>query len=322
MTDRIPCRRCQRAIDAMAGHCPFCNWDQSQPAPPPEVLAAAPPPAVVYTPPEEFNIRKLIGVSTGIVVMLVLAFLFGMIVNRDGAPDKAPEELTEQAAEHNAENKKPRRADTPLIPAGEGGIDQRPITSAPVATPPGQLPNDYQRSDATAVSADEYAQMAKRAQAEKKKMAVLVDPRTLTGPAYAQGGYTRLPSQRPRTTATTAAQSSLDSSWPQQQQQQQSPAQQQAEASRPPVRRASGMRTRPVPQYQPLPPLRGTGSARFTLMIGEDGRVKDVNIDQTMIGGNTPALVGAIQTWRFKPATENGEPVSAPYSVEIKLGRE
>lgn len=311
MIERTPCRRCQRAIDALAGHCPFCNWDQSQPAPPPEVLAAAPPPAVVYTPPEDFNVKKLIGVSAGIVVMLILAFVFGMIVNRDGAPDKAPEALTEQAAEHNAENKKPRRADTPLVPAGEGGIDQRPITSAPVAPPPGQLPDDYQRTDATAVSAEEYAQIAKRAQAEKKKMAVLVDPRTLTGPAYAQGGYTRLPSQRPRAAAPAPGMAGT------------SPfEQQQGEAARPPVQRARGMRTRPVPQYQPLPPLRGTGSARFTLLIGADGRVKDVNIEQTMIGGNTPALVGAIQNWRFKPAMENGEPVTAPYSVEIKLGRE
>jgi hypothetical protein len=320
MIDRTPCRRCQRAIDAMAGHCPFCNWDQSQPAPPPEELAAAPPPAVVYTPPEDFNLKKLIGISAGIVAMLVLAFLFGMVVNRDGAPDKAPEELTEQAAEHNAENKKPRRADTPLVPAGEGGIDQRPITSAPVAAPPGETPNDYQRTDATAVSAEEYAQIAKRAQAEKKKMAVLVDPRTLTGPAYAQGGYTRLPSQqRPRSTTRPPMQG-MDGTSPLEQQQQQQ--QQQAEALRPPVRSARAIRTRPVPQYQPLPPLRGTGSARFTLLIGADGRVKDVNIEQTMVGGNTPALVGAIQNWRFKPAMENGEPVTAPYSVEIKLGRE
>ncbi|HEX8410908.1 MAG TPA: energy transducer TonB, partial [Thermoanaerobaculia bacterium] len=186
--------------------------------------------------------------------------------------------------------------------------------------PPGETPNDYQRTDATAVSAEEYAQIAKRAQAEKKKMAVLVDPRTLTGPAYAQGGYTRLPSQqRPRSTTRPPMQG-MDGTSPLEQQQQQQ--QQQAEALRPPVRSARAIRTRPVPQYQPLPPLRGTGSARFTLLIGADGRVKDVNIEQTMVGGNTPALVGAIQNWRFKPAMENGEPVTAPYSVEIKLGRE
>ena len=82
------------------------------------------------------------------------------------------------------------------------------------------------------------------------------------------------------------------------------------------------MRTRPVPQYQPLPPIRGRGSARFNLLIGADGRVKDIDIERTMVGGNTPALVAAVQNWRFKPATENGEPVTAPFSVEISFGRE
>lgn len=312
MTDRQPCRRCQRAIDAMAGHCPFCNWDQSQPAPPPEEIVAAPPPANVYTPPEEISIRKIVGVAAGIVVMLVVAFLFGMLINRDGAPERAPDPIEEQAAEHNAKNQKPKRANTPLVPAGEGGIDQTPITSAPVVAPPGQTPDDYQRSDATAVSAEEYAQMARRAEAEKKKkMTVLVDPRSLTGPAYAQGA-TQYPVRRPRPATPMPGDTSTA----------QETRAQRRDVEAPQARRGSGARTRPVPQYQPLPPVRGRGSAKFTLLVGSDGRVKDVNIERTMVGGNTPALVGAIQNWRFKPATENGEPVAAPFSVEISFGRE
>lgn len=309
MTERQPCRRCQRTIDAMAGHCPFCNWDQAQPAPPPGEMVAAPPPANVYTPPREIGLRKVIGVAAGIAVMLVVAFLFGMLINRDGAPDRAPDPIEEQAAEHNAKNQAPRRANTPLVPAGEGGIAQTPITSAPVAVPPGQAPDDYQRTDATAVSAEEYAQMARRAETEKKKkMAVLVDPRSLTGPAYAQGA-TEYPVRRSRPAAmadgTGASQNSPV------------PRRPAVEA-----RRGSGVRTRPIPQHQPLPAMRGQGSAKFTLLVGADGRVKDVNIERTMAGGNTPALVGAIQNWRFRPATENGEPVAAPFSVEISFGRE
>lgn len=82
------------------------------------------------------------------------------------------------------------------------------------------------------------------------------------------------------------------------------------------------MRTRPVPEHQPLPRLSGSGTARFTLVVGADGRVKDVNVEQMLRGGNNAALISAIQTWRFKPATENGEPVAAPYSVEISFDRE
>jgi protein TonB len=308
MTDRKRCIRCERPIDAWAGTCPFCNWNQA--VPPPSAEAAPPPPAVQYKPPEEMNIRKLVGMAGLGVLSLVLAFLIGMVINRDGAPERAPEELTEQAQEHNSEILKPKRADTPLIPAGQGGIENEPITSAPIVAAPGQVPNEYQRTDATAVSADEYAQMARRAQAEKKKMTVLVDPRSISGPAYAQGRPAPMPQtqpqQRPRPALTPAEQ------------------QQRAEAAPPaPIARPSrSVRTRPVPQYQPIPRISGSGKARFTLVIGTDGRVKDVNIEQMLHGGNTSQLVAAIQTWRFKPATENGEPVAAPYSVEISFRRE
>lgn len=272
--------------------------------PPPEQINV--PPAVAnYKPPEEMDIRKLIAIGSGIVVMLVCAFLIGMVINRDGAPEKAPETLEEQAEDHNAENVKQKRADTPLVPAGQGGIDQTPITSAPVAAVPGQAPNDYARTDATAVSSDEYAQIARRAEAEKKKrMAVLVDPRSLTGPAYAQGR--REPAQR---TASLARRPLSDTLSPQSRQEIDSPRA---------IRNAS-VRTRPVAQYQPIPRVAGRGTARFTLMVGRDGRVKDVNVERMIPGGNTAQLISAIQTWRFKPATENGQPVSAPYSVEISF---
>lgn len=296
MTDRKRCIRCERAIDAWAGICPFCNWNQAELPPSPDAVAPRAS-ATQYQPPEEMNVRKMIAIAGGAVLSLVLAFLIGMVINRDGAPKRAPDPLEEQAAEHNTENLKPKRADTPLVPAGQGGIENEPITSAPALAAPGQVPDEYHRSDATAVSADEYAQMAKRAEAEKKKkMTTLVDPRSLTGPAYAQGprasspGVSRASGQEDRTPA---------------------------------VRRvARAMRTRPVPQHQPLPRLNGSGTARFTLIIGADGRVKDVNVEQMLRGGNNAALLGAIQNWRFKPATENGEPVAAPYSVAISFDRE
>lgn len=306
MTDRTHCRKCGRSIDAMAGRCPFCNWDQAHVPPPPEEAAAAVPVEVAnYKPPEEMNIRKMIGVAGGIVLMLVCAFLIGMVINSDGAPKKAPESLEEQAQEHNQENLKQKRADTPLVPAGQGGIEQTPVTTAPVVAAPGQAPNDYARTDATAVSADEYAQIAKRAEAEKKKkMDVLVDPRSLTGPAYAQGQ--RAPAQRTASLARRPLSSTL-------------PQQAQSDPSSPRVVRDNSVRTRPVPQYQPLPRVAGNGTARLTLMVGADGRVKNINVERMLTGGNAAQLVGAVQTWRFKPATENGRAVSAPYTVEISF---
>jgi hypothetical protein len=283
MTDRKRCVRCGRAIDGSAGICPFCNWNQAEPAPAQATVAAAPI-ANLYVPPEEVRAKKAILFILGGVVMLFASFAIGMVINRDGAPKRAPEALEEQAEEHNAENLEPKRADTPLIFAGEGGLEQ-PITSAPAETPVGSVPEEYQRTDATAVSAEEYARMARRAQAERKrKSAELVDPRSISGAAYAQG---RIPARRAPSNA---------------------------------VARAS--RTRPVPQFQPLPSLDGKGRGRFTMIVGADGRVKDVSVERAIKGGNTAAVVGAIQRWRFKPATENGRPIAAPYSVEISFRRE
>lgn len=287
MSNRKTCIRCGRTIDGTAGICPFCNWNQAEAVP--AVQAAPPAVADAYKPPEPFNPRRLILIAAGVVVMLVGAFLFGMVINRDGAPTRAPETLEEQAAEHNHDNLKPKRADTPLVFEGAGGIDQQPITSAPAETASnGTALDEYQRTDATAVSAAEYAQMAKRAAAEKRSAPNLVDPRSLSGPAYAQAP--QIPQRRRPSLAS-------------------------ARIGTP------GVRTRPVPTYQPLPPLRGDGKARFTMLVGADGRVHDVNVERTA-GGNTAALLSSIQRWQFKPATENGSPVAAPYSVEISFRRE
>lgn len=302
MTDSKRCAKCARPIDTISIICPFCNWDQTRPAPSPEVLAAPSRAAALYTPPDDYRLRKTLLIAGAVVVMLFGSFAVGMVINRDDAPDRAPETLEQQATEYNARNGQPKRADTPLVPAGMGGIDQQPITSAPVLEPQGNMPNEYQRTDATAVSAVEYAQMARRAQAEKKdrkNVTRIADPRILSGPAYAQGSP--IPTA-PRSNAPSGGRSA--------------PQYAERPASRP-VRT-----TRPVAEYQPLPRIQGRGKARLTLIVGADGRVRDVSIERTLAGGNTAALVGAVQRWRFKPATVNGQPVAAPYSVEISFGRE
>jgi len=302
MSNAKSCIRCGRAIDQWATLCPYCNWDQHATPPAPGEVQQ-PSPAASYVPPEEAGLKKKIFMIAAGAMLLVASFAVGMVINRDGAPKRAPETLEEQAAEHNAELAvgKPRRANTALVPAGAGGIEQ-PITSAPAAqtsTSPNGATSEYERTDATAVSSVEYSQLAKRDKAEKERMASIVDPRSLTGPAYAQAPRRPAPISRPSTPA------------PQQQTADASP---QVEAPR-----RMSIRTRPVATSQPLPSIRAHGTARLTLMIGADGDVQSVSVERPLAGGNTAALVAAVQRWRFKPATENGEPVAAPYSVEINF---
>ncbi len=292
--EQQPCTRCARTIDASAKICPYCNWDQN--VAPPAVEPPKPAAVVNYKPPAEFDLRKKAMFAGGGAIVLVAAFAVGMVINSDGAPKNAPRTVEEQQVAEEQEARTtsaPKRADTPFVPVeGPAGIEQ-PITSAPVSATPG-LDSDYQRSDATAVSASDYVELAKRAQAEKKRTAAAIDPRTLTGPAY-------VPSPPRRESAAPAAGAGAGAE------------------SQPAARRLS-MRTRPVPQYQPLPSISSTGKARLSLLIGADGRVKEIDIERAL-GRDTAQLVSAVRSWRFKPATLNGEPIAAPYSVEISFKR-
>jgi TonB family protein len=307
MSDRKPCVRCSRAIDAWATICPFCNWNQTEPVP-----AVEPPkPAAVanYKPPEEFDLKKTLLFGVIGVVALIAAFGVGMVINQDGAPDEAPLTVEEQQQQEAAQKAAGpvRRADTPLVPTNEAGGIEQPVTSAPVAAQPGMTPNDYQRTDATAVSSTEYAEIAKRARAEKERMAALVDPRSLTGPAYAQAP--RPPQRRVLAQRTAPPIPGAE------------PAQGASPAAPPAAQRSSSVRTRPVPQSQPIPRIAGaSGTARLNLMVGADGSVERVSIERPIAGSNAQ-LISAVQRWRFRPATENGRPVAAPYTVEISFNR-
>ncbi len=294
MSERKPCIRCDRAIDAWSKLCPFCNWDQTNPEPPP--VSQQRQAAIEAAPKDDLKDQlKKKGLLAGAGVMVLIAsFLVGMVINSDDTPENAPEPISEQEQKAIPPVK---RADTPLVPTNERGGIEQPITSAPVAAVPTGTSDGYDRSDATAVSSDEYKQLAQRAKAEKKQMTALVDPRTLSGPAYAQG-----------TPPVRRASTNLQQAQPGE------PA-----AAVQPQRARRAVRTRPIPQYQPLPQMNGSGTARLTLIIGTDGRVRDVNIERAL-SRNTADLVSAVQKWRFKPATEDGEPIAAPYSVDISFG--
>lgn len=318
MSEKTTCIRCDRRIDAWAKLCPYCNWDQSNTSPPP----VAAPRRVEAAPNPDDDLREQLkrkGLYAGAgVLILILSFLVGMVINSDGAPKHAPDPVLEQ------QEKIPpvKKADTPLVPTNERGGVEQPITSAPVDSAPTGLPSGYDRSDATAVSSEEYGRLARRAKTEKERMALLVDPRSLTGVAYAQG---RRAIARAATPTQVAAATQV-------------PPLPGAPAAPPPVydnipetpappppanltpKRRSSVRTRPVPQYQPIPHIQARGTARLSLLIGTDGRVRHIDIERAL-DRNTAQLVAAVQKWRFKPATEDGEPVSAPYSVDIRFDR-
>lgn len=325
MDGRKPCARCQREIDEWAKLCPYCNWDQTAGTPPSDADLATP--AVDYTPPAERNWRRVILIGLGVVALLVGSFALGAFIHGNDAPDDAPEPVTDTTkTTETVAAPKPSPQSVNLIPANEQ-MTEAPITSAPAADPAQAQPNEYDRHDATAVSSVEYSQLAQRAQAERQRQKSLVDPRTLSGPAYAQGAQpnTTIPRRRvaplPTSRRTAAPPLPPGATAPAPAPQDQAPPPQAADDNS----RLSGgdssrvqIRTRPVALSQPVPSIRvrQRSVVSLVLMVGADGSVQDVNVRQG-IPGEMPRILQSVQRWRFKPATENGRPVAAPYSVDI-----
>lgn len=288
MDDRKKCVRCDRGIDAYARICPYCNWDQSAvPLP----VSEQPAVATTYVPPPDTRWRNYIKTGVGAVVLLVVAFGIGFFVHGNEPPKNAPEPVSKQS---DTPSRTSPRADVTLIPVNDTSSIELPITSAPLPNPAQGLPKEYQRSDATAVSSVEYAQLAERARAEKKAN-TLVDPRSLTGPAYAQAPPRRDPAEADPSSQPMSSSSSEE-----------------------PGRVI--VSTRPVPQFQPYPTVtvREPATARLQLTIGPDGRVKEVNVVNG-VPGQTSHIIETVQTWRFKPATENGQPVTAQFGVDLSF---
>lgn len=310
MSDKKPCIHCDRNIDAHAKLCVYCNWDQSVPPPSPEVEQATVGAAPAYVAPKDHRLRnRVIGVAA-FVVLLVVAFSVGTFMHGfdpnevSTMKDKQVVTVTQGTAAPA-----PGRADLQVVPANPNNTvaGEAPITSAPATTTAAGVPNEYQRNDATAATSEEYAQLAARAKAERQTLGV--DPRTVGGPAY--GGAAPA---RPR--RETAPQRTVASSLPP------------GSAVPPMTSGVSGeprrgqivVRTRPQPEYQPIPSIHVDRDtvARLDLTVGADGRVQDVNI-LNAIPGETAKLIAAVQAWRFKPATENGTPVPSHFAVDVSF---
>lgn len=292
MADRKTCIRCGRPIDAYARTCPFCNWDQSE-APPAGGETPTTQPA--YVPPSANPWRPKIIAAIAFVALVVIAFGIGMFIHGfDAGEVKAAQTRNGATPAHSTASPPPQRNIARLVPVTDSnGLPsvEQPITSAPPQAP-GQ-----QSSDATALPADEYAAAAARAKAQKKAAGPSIDPRTITATSYET-------SPPPRRAVRETPPTRTESTTPQPE----------------PEPRRVVARTEPIPEYQPVPEIhveRET-TARLFLTIGPDGRVRDIDIADA-IPGETSKLIQAVQSWRFKPATENGIPVTARFSVDITI---
>lgn len=310
MSEKKPCIKCSRSIDAYAKLCVYCNWDQSVAPPSQEVLDATVGAAPAYVAPKDNRVRnRVIGIAA-FVVLLVVAFSIGTFMHGFDPDevstlkdDKPVVTLTDGPSTPT-----PGRADLQVVPANANNVvaGEAPITSAPATTTAAGLPTEYQRNDATAATSEEYAQLAARAKAERQTLGV--DPRTVGGPAY--GGAP----ERPRRTQQRTVAGALPPGSPA------APPMASAGVSGEPRRGQIMVRTRPQPEYQPIPNIRVDRDtvARLDLTVGADGRVHDVSI-LNAIPGETAKLIAAVQSWRFRPATENGTPVPSHFSVDVSF---
>jgi hypothetical protein len=282
MTPSKPCVRCNRAIDAAARSCLYCNWWQADPPPP-----AAKPVAVEAVPTSEtkkYNANVVGAIAFG--GLLILAFLIGALIHGFEPSDvKAAQQPKQPAAPVAAAPAPPAQQttvqlvpDNTAAPIPVAGPIQPPNIAPQQSTPVDGSMTEAEKNDASAVPSQQYGAIAQQ-QKQPPQEAHSVDPRSLSGSVYGEE------QTRPRPRRKPVASSNL---------------------------------VQPVAEYEPVPNLNGHGHARLALIVGTDGRVHDINVLQP-IDGDMGRLIGAVQSWRFRPATENGVPVSSRFTVDIKV---
>ncbi len=171
------------------------------------------------------------------------------------------------------------RVSVTLIPVTEGAPPPAPEGPITAIQQPGTT-TAAGPSDLTALPSEQYAAAAERMRAtQQPSTGTVVDPRSITGSAY------EAPPPRP--------------------------------ASRPRPAVAS-VESQPIPLYQPVPHVRvgREATAQLSLVVGTDGRVHDIDIQRSVPEVMGP-LIGNVQQWRFRPATQNGEPISSRFTVAV-----
>lgn len=318
MDEKKHCRRCNRLIDASARLCPYCNLDQSSTAgtaPRAQAIAPLPPPPVIKQKGEGRAWTKRALIAVGVVVLLIGTFVVGgLVIGRGKRAEQAASEDPAVSSTISSQSAQDPVTDLTLVPVSEGSSTiGRSMTSAPAPSPDAQVPEELQRSDATALPSTEYSRIVqeRRAAAPKPKE-VVVDPRTVTKPPEEPSAAASLP--RPE-----ASRDRID-----ERDERQSEPDRAREESASTISRDGGY-TNPVPTYQPLPRIKNRskeiqqdGTISLRLTIGADGRVKEIDVLESL-PGVTDKVIAAVQQWKFRPATRNGMPVEGSFPVDISF---
>jgi len=290
MSERKSCVKCGRGIHAEARGCPYCNWWQSDTPPAPAAQPQTPPAAAHVAPPVPRDARKKIFAAIAFVALLVVAFAVGSLIHGFEPSDiKAAQDEIK-----HGKTPQPAVADTnPVAPAPKATVTLVPVNGDGSMTPPVEQPltstpatDSGNATDATAMTSQQYAALAK--QSQSPQLTQTVDPRSLTGNAY--GGST--PAGMPRSDRPHRHERQM--------------AQQRT------------VQIQPVPEYQPVPRVSARGTARLSLSIDATGRVRDIEVIRPA-AGDMGRLIGAVQSWRFRPAMDNGVPVTSLFTVDINV---
>ena len=245
---------------------------------PPAATAAAAPPRA-----DRHRNRNILG-AIAFVALLIIAFVIGSLIHGfEPSEVKAAQQPAAPAPTVATQAPAPPTANIPLVPdnsAPPGPIEQPAAALPQSTTVNGAMGNP----DATAMTSEQYGAAIQQG-TQPPQQAQTVDPRTVGGTVYGQTEPSQQ-SRAPRPTHHAAV--------------------------------AGERMTQPVPEYQPVPSLRGHGHAKLALTVGTDGRVHDIDVMEPM-QGDMGRLIGAVQSWRFKPAMQNGIPVTSRFTVDVNV---
>src|SRR5229473_746983 len=84
--------------------------------------------------------------------------------------------------------------------------------------------------------------------------------------------------------------------------------------------------TQPRPVYDPDPDdsdaarkAKYQGSVLLWLVVGPEGRPHNIRVQRSLGMGLDERALAAVSTWRFQPATLNGQPVAVEVNVEVSF---